>query len=328
MFGVPPGAIRLDIRRLDIVHHEVQQGIEPQAVALAVLGGLAALALLVLAGQGLAQLLDRSTPDLAGLRAIGASRAQAALACRAGGGGRGPRRHGTGGGGRVRGLPARPGGRGQAVRPGPGRAGGSAGAGGRRLRARGRAARPPRGAGLAVGAAPRRACPAARASSVAAAAAAAGLPVTAVVGTREALERGAGRRPVPVLATLAGSVVAVMAVTIAVVFGASLTGLVTHPARYGWNWTLLMDSQGGYEQLAPLADGPARQRPAGGHRLVHLRVHPDPHRRPEPARAGADPAPGLGRAPDHQRPPDRRATARSSWASPPCASSASGSGTR
>ena len=39
MFRVPPGTIRLDIRRLDIVHHEVQQGIEPQAVALAVLGG-------------------------------------------------------------------------------------------------------------------------------------------------------------------------------------------------------------------------------------------------------------------------------------------------
>jgi hypothetical protein len=88
---------------------------------------------------------------------------------------------------------------------------------------------------------------AARASSAAAAAAAAGLPVSAVVGTREALERGSGRRPVPVLATLAGSVVAVMAVTMAVVFGASLTGLVANPARYGWNWTLLMDSQGGYE---------------------------------------------------------------------------------
>jgi hypothetical protein len=54
MFCVPPGTIRLNICRLDIVHHEVQQGIEPQAVALAVLGGLAALALLVLAGQAMA----------------------------------------------------------------------------------------------------------------------------------------------------------------------------------------------------------------------------------------------------------------------------------
>jgi hypothetical protein len=58
--------------------------------------------------------------------------------------------------------------------------------------------------------------------------------------------RAAGRRPVPVLATLIGSVVAVTAVAMAVVFGASLTGLLTNPARYGWNWTLLMDTQGGY----------------------------------------------------------------------------------
>src|SRR5204863_7131484 len=69
-----------NIRRLDILHHEVQQGIKPQAVALAILGGLAALALLVLAGQGMAQLLERSTRDLTGLRAMGTSRAQAALA--------------------------------------------------------------------------------------------------------------------------------------------------------------------------------------------------------------------------------------------------------
>jgi hypothetical protein len=54
-----------------------------------------------------------------------------------------------------------------------------------------------------------------------------------------------------VLATLVGSVVAVMAVAMAVVFGASLTGLADHPARYGWNWTLLMDTQGGYGSWAP-----------------------------------------------------------------------------
>src|SRR6266516_7785491 len=80
IFHVPLGTIHLNIRRLDILHHEVQQGIKPQAVALAILGGLAALALLVLAGQGLAQLLERSTRDLTGLRAMGTSRAQAALA--------------------------------------------------------------------------------------------------------------------------------------------------------------------------------------------------------------------------------------------------------
>jgi hypothetical protein len=54
-----------------------------------------------------------------------------------------------------------------------------------------------------------------------------------------------------VLATLIGSVVAVMAVAMAVVFGAGLAGLVNHPGRYGWNWTLLMDNQGGYGSWAP-----------------------------------------------------------------------------
>jgi hypothetical protein len=250
MFRVPPGTIRLNIRRLDIVHHEVQQGIEPQAVALAVLGGLAALALLVLAGQAMAQLLDRSTPDLAGLRAMGASRAQAALACGLAGavavlGGTALAVAGA-----VAVSPLAPVGAVREFDP-----------------ARGVRADPLVlvGGGCLLAAAllavlgmlawrlvrPRGDIPAARASAVATAAAAAGLPVSAVVGTREALERGAGRRPVPVLATLAGSVVAVMAVAMAVVFGASLTGLVNHPARYGWNWTLLMDTQGGYASWPP-----------------------------------------------------------------------------
>ena len=42
-----------------------------------------------------------------------------------------------------------------------------------------------------------------------------------------------------------------MAVTMTVVFGASLAGLVANPARYGWNWTLLMDTQGGYGSWPP-----------------------------------------------------------------------------
>jgi hypothetical protein len=249
-FDAPPGTIRLNIRRLDIVHHEVQQGIAPQAVALAILGGLASLALLVLAGQGLAQLLDRSTPDLAGLRAMGVSRAQSAL--------------GSGLAGVIAVLagtalavvgavavsPLAPVGAVRQFDPARGvqadplvLAGGGCALATALLAVLGvlawRSVRPPGE------------LPAARASSVAAAASAAGLPVTAVVGAREALERGAGRRPVPVLATLIGSVVAVMAVAMAVVFGASLTGLLTNPARYGWNWTLLMDTQGGYGSWPP-----------------------------------------------------------------------------
>ena len=67
-------------------------------------------------------------------------------------------------------------------------------------------------------------------SAVTRAAAAAGLPAAAVVGTRNALEPGAGTRAVPVRSALLGSIAAVTAVVTAVVFSASLGGLTSHPA--------------------------------------------------------------------------------------------------
>ena len=65
------GTLSFNIRSLDIVHEQAQQAIEPQAVALAIFGGLAALALLVLAAQALAQLLDLSAADVPAMRAVG-----------------------------------------------------------------------------------------------------------------------------------------------------------------------------------------------------------------------------------------------------------------
>ena len=47
----------------------MQQAIRPEAVALSVFGAIAALAMLVLVGQGLAQMIGRSAPDIAVLRA-------------------------------------------------------------------------------------------------------------------------------------------------------------------------------------------------------------------------------------------------------------------
>jgi hypothetical protein len=93
--------------------------------------------------------------------------------------------------------------------------------------------------------------PAARSSALVTAAARAGLPVTVVAGIRQALERGSGRVRAPVRATLTGSVVAVTALVAALVFGASLTGLVSHPAEYGWNWDLVIQSQGGWGSWPP-----------------------------------------------------------------------------
>ncbi|HTT49877.1 MAG TPA: FtsX-like permease family protein [Streptosporangiaceae bacterium] len=90
-----------------------------------------------------------------------------------------------------------------------------------------------------------------RPSVVAQATAVAGLPASAVVGSRNALEPGSGQQAVPVRATLLGSIAAVTAVIAAVVFGTSLNGLITHPARYGWNWQILIQAEGGYGNFTP-----------------------------------------------------------------------------
>ena len=238
---------------MDIVHNEVQQAIRPQAVALAVFGGLAALAMLVLVGQGLAQLLTRSAAEMAVLPAIGATRGQAALAAGL-----------EGAVAVIAGVALAVVGA-YAVSPlapvGPVH---------RFDPARGFNADPLVLAGggavlalvllalLAV-LAWRAVRPAGREPSIKpsaiAAAASAGLPVPAVIGVRQALERGSGQRPAAVRAALVGSVAAVTAVVMAIVFGASLDGLVHHPARYGWNWDLLIEAAGGYGNWqAPVMD--------------------------------------------------------------------------
>jgi predicted lysophospholipase L1 biosynthesis ABC-type transport system permease subunit len=55
---------------------------------------------------------------------------------------------------------------------------------------------------------------------------------------------------------LLGSAAAVMAVVTAVVFGASLTGLLSHPPQYGWNWDVLIQAEGGYGNFYPEATMP------------------------------------------------------------------------
>jgi FtsX-like permease family len=87
-----------------------------------------------------------------------------------------------------------------------------------------------------------------RSSALAWAAAAAGLPASAVVGTRNALEPG---RSVPVRSVLLGAIAAVTAVVSAVVFNASLAGLISHPARYGRNWDVVIQAEAGYRQFTP-----------------------------------------------------------------------------
>ncbi len=240
------------IRQMDLVHQEVQAAIRPQAVALAVLGALSALALLVLAGQAMAQRLDRSGSEMAALRVLGMSRLETALA-----GTLGPAVSIIVGVGlAVLGAfavsPLAPVGPVRRFDPARGLrfdllvllAGGAVLVVAL-LTLLGllawRSVRRWHDAGVE------------RLPLGAAAAASIGLPASVALGARYALEPAPGRRPTAVRANLVGSVIAVTAVVTAVVFGASLNGLVSHPARYGWNWSVLFQTEGGYGSFLPLS---------------------------------------------------------------------------
>ena len=82
-------------------------------------------------------------------------------------------------------------------------------------------------------------------SRVTTAAARAGLPPPAITGVRFALEPGVGRSAVPVRSAILGAILAVTVVVATITFGSSLNTLVSHPALYGWNWTYDMDGGGG-----------------------------------------------------------------------------------
>jgi FtsX-like permease family len=241
-YGTPVSFL---IRRLDVVQHAAQQAIQPEVLALAVLGGLALLAMLVLVGQGLAQLLRNAEADSLTLRRLGMSRGQAALAV-----------SGSGVSAVIAGTAIAVAG---AIALSPLAPVGEV-----------RAYDPVRGVqvdGLVVGAGSAllllllgvllgwlawrtvrqagKLSPARPAAAVVSAVRV-GLPVSVMTGIRYALEHAAGRLRAPVRASLAGSAAAVAAVVAALVFSASLGGLVSHPQQYGWNWTLLIQSQGGW----------------------------------------------------------------------------------
>jgi ABC-type lipoprotein release transport system permease subunit len=238
------------ISRSDVTRSEVQQAIRPQTVALAVFGAIAAAAMLVLVGQGLVQLLSRSARDIPAVRALGATRAQAALGASL------PGAAAILGGmiiavlGAIALSPLAPVGPVRQFDPARGIQvdGLVLGAGSVLL-----AAILLGLLSVAAGRAVRRSAHPAqqRPSAIAHAAAVAGLPASAVVASRNALEPGSGQQAVPVRATLLGSIAAVTAVIVAVVFGTSLTGLITHPARYGWNWQILIQAEGGYGNFTP-----------------------------------------------------------------------------
>jgi hypothetical protein len=77
-----------------------------------------------------------------------------------------------------------------------------------------------------------------RRSSIAAAAARAGLPVPVVVGTRFALEVGRGRTAVPVRPALFGAVAGVLGILAAFTFSSGVSDASSHLERFGQTWQL------------------------------------------------------------------------------------------
>ena len=85
-------------------------------------------------------------------------------------------------------------------------------------------------------------------------AARAGLSAPGVIGVRMALEPGEGRAAVPVRSALLGSVLAVALVVTTLTFGGSLHTLVSDPPLYGWNWTYTLNPVGsGGGDVPPVA---------------------------------------------------------------------------
>jgi ABC-type lipoprotein release transport system permease subunit len=76
----------------------------------------------------------------------------------------------------------------------------------------------------------------ARSSSVAQAAASAGMPAPVTSGLRMAFERGRGPAQVPVRSAFAGAALGVLGVVAVLTFASSLDRLVTTPRLYGWTW--------------------------------------------------------------------------------------------
>jgi hypothetical protein len=66
------------------------------------------------------------------------------------------------------------------------------------------------------------------------------LAPTARIGVQFALDRGSGRRPLPVRSSVAGATFGVLVVVAVLVFGASLRHVVDTPAVYGWTWDLVV----------------------------------------------------------------------------------------
>jgi hypothetical protein len=67
-----------------------------------------------------------------------------------------------------------------------------------------------------------------------------GLPTSAVLGVRGAVQSNPVRTAAPARSTIIGATLAVVLLVTTLTFGASLSTLVSHPRLYGWNWTFAL----------------------------------------------------------------------------------------
>ena len=238
---VPPGTV-YEFHRTSLIEARVERVVKPESIALAVFGGIAGVAALVIAGLAISRQLQRGAADLRVLRSLGAGPAMTAadglvgilfavvlgslLAA----------------GVAVALSPLAPIGPVRPVYPTPGFTIDWAVLGGGTLLlilALGVVT-----AALAYRTLPYRMARRSRferdrTSGVARAAAGAGLSAAGVVGIRFALEP-ARRTSAPVRSALIGAALAVITVTATVTFASGLHTLVSRPALYGWNWNYLL----------------------------------------------------------------------------------------
>jgi hypothetical protein len=241
--GLLPRGFPIEFYVTSLTAAKAERAIEPTSIALAVFGGIAALAALIIAGQVIGRQLRLDASDLGTLRALGASpavtvcdglpgvfcavAAGSLLACAVA----------------IALSPLGPLGTVRSAYPYPGVAFDWTALG--------------LGAAVLTGVlwlsalamsyrrAPHRASrrdQRARTAAAMRAVRASGMPVSAAEGIRLALDPGADRNKVPVRAAILGTVLAMIVVVATVTFGASLQTLVSHPALFGWNWTYDLSS--------------------------------------------------------------------------------------
>jgi FtsX-like permease family len=242
---VLPAGFPIEFYDTSLTVAKAERAIAPTSIALAVFGGIAALAALIIAGQVIGRQLRRDPADLATMRALGAGPAVTTAD-----GLPGVLAAVTGGALLAAAVavalsPLTPLGAIRAVYPTPGIAfdwavlGGGVAviiavmSGAALVIARRRATRSP-----AAGVRPYRPLGVRAVSAVQAL----GLPVPATEGVRLAFGPGTDRDRVTAAPAILGTVLASVVMMATITFGSSLTTLVSHPALYGWNWTFDVSS--------------------------------------------------------------------------------------